>query len=58
MLLVLSTAKDKPAYELGDESANPLPEPERAAPNTNGKLPKPDPAEDIVTQEDTVPHYF
>jgi len=54
-ILVLATVKDEAAEELGDENANPLPDPEKAAPVPNAELPNIGPEEEVVTPKDTVP---
>lgn len=54
-ILVLATVKDEAAEELGDENANPLPDPEKAAPDPNGELPNTGPEEEVVAPKDTVP---
>jgi hypothetical protein len=53
-ILVLAIVKDEAAEELGDENANPLPDPGKAAPVPNGGLPNTGPELDVVTPEDTV----
>ena len=54
-ILVLATVKDEAAEELGDENANPLPDPDKAAPDPNGELPDTGPEEEAVTPKETVP---